>query len=108
MPARHLHAAMAALCIALATASCATPDQRAAEKERRTEEAQVGVITKIVDIVMEYKEGEKRPGVPGQRINVLLQNEQPVYVVQRTNPNLRVGDRVRIERTPAGPVVVPE
>jgi hypothetical protein len=51
---------------------------------------------------------EKRPGVPGQPINVLLRNEQPVYVVQRTNPNLRVGDSVRIEETPSGPLVVPE
>jgi len=46
--------------------------------------------------------------VPGQRINVLLQNEQPIYLVQPTNPSLRVGDRVRIEDTPSGPRVVPQ
>ena len=115
-----MRALIAVVAVSILAASCAAPEKRAAEKERRTDEAQVGVITKIVDVVLEYKDAKpqvagtpedskyKDGGVPGQRINVLLMNEQPIYVVQPTNPGLRVGDRVRIEDTPSGPRVVPQ
>jgi hypothetical protein len=93
-----------AVATSLLVASCATPEVRDAQKEVRREEAKVGVITRIVDVTIR----DNPAGAPGQRINVLLMNEQSVYVAQPTNPSLRVGDRVRIEDTPSGPRVVPQ
>ena len=102
---RRLLAVLATL-VSMTVASCASPEKRAAEKERRSDEAREGVITRIVDVTIREKQTGAMSG-PGQRINVLLQNEQPIYVVQPSNPSLRVGDRVRIEDTPSGPRAIP-
>jgi hypothetical protein len=93
-----------ALATSLLVAACAKPEVRDAQRELRREEAKIGVITRIVDVTIR----DNPAGAPGQRINVLLMNEQSVYVAQPTNPDLRVGDRVRIEDTPSGPRVVPQ
>lgn len=104
-----------AIAVSTLLASCATPEKREEEKERRADEARAGVITRIIDLklgpdgklVKEGGDSKYVEGTPGQRINVLLKNEQPIYIVQPANPNLRVGDKVRIEDTPSGPRVVP-
>ena len=90
--------ALLALVLAAGISACAAPDAVTIH------EARVGKIMKIDEVRL--RGDPKEAEAPGQRIVVLLRNEQVVKVTQDADPALRVGDMVRIEQTQRGPKVV--
>jgi hypothetical protein len=91
-------AALLALLVAAGVSACTAPSAVVVQ------EARTGKIMKIDDVRLRGDPNEGQ--APGQRIVVLLRNEQVVKVTQDADPTLRVGDMVRIEQTQRGPKVV--
>ena len=89
--------ALLALVVAAGVSACAAPNTVVIQ------EARVGKIMKIDEVRLRADKNEEQS--PGQRIVVLLRNEQVVKVTQDADHTLRVGDIVRIEQTPRGPKV---
>ena len=90
--------ALLALVVAAGVSACAGPDAVTIQ------EARTGKIMKIDEVRLRGDKNEEQ--APGQRIVVLLRNEQVVKVTQDADHTLRVGDIVRIEQTQRGPKVV--
>ena len=88
---------LAAIAIALAAAACATPEQKSYNRQVRAEENRMGRVTRIQATYL-TREARESGGAPsGQRVTVLLENEQMTHITQEIDPALRVGDLVRIE-----------
>ena len=90
--------ALLALVVAAGVSACAGPDAVTIQ------EARTGKIMKIDEVRL--RGDPKEAEAPGQRIVVLLKNEQVVKITQDADTTLRVGDMVRIEQTQRGPKVV--
>ncbi len=92
--------------IAVAAVACTTPEQKTYQREVRSEENRMGRVTRI-QATFTTREGREMGGAPsGQRVTVLLENESVVYIEQPIDPELKVGDLVRIESTGPGSRVV--
>jgi hypothetical protein len=90
---------LALLVIALAAAACATPEQKSYRQQVRAEENRMGRVTRI-QALFDTRDAREQGGDPsGQRVTVLLENEQVAYISQAIDPALKVGDLVRIEGT---------
>lgn len=90
--------ALLALVVAAGVSACTAPDTVTIQ------EARVGKVMKIDEVRLRGDPNQEQ--APGQRIVVLLRNEQVVKVTQDADQTLRVGDIVRIEQTQRGPKVV--
>ena len=90
--------ALLALVVAASVSACTAPNTVVIQ------EARTGKIMKIDEVRLRGDPNQEQ--APGQRIVVLLRNEQVVKVTQDADQTLRVGDIVRIEQTQRGPKVV--
>ena len=87
----------ALILVAIAAAACASPEQKSYQRQVRAEENRMGRVTRV-QAIFATREARETGGEPaGQRVTVLLENEQVVYITQDIDPALRVGDLVRIE-----------
>ena len=88
---------LASLLIAFVVVACATPQEKSYRQQVRAEENRMGRVTRI-QALFDTRDAREQGGDPsGQRVTVLLENEQVAYISQPIDPALKVGDLVRIE-----------